>query len=159
MIRALSPLLPWGRRGGFCIDGGPDRLRYDTAPGRWLNQVHFSLGDPAKTGKHAVPSPEVVVVAAVVVARSTALEHLQQASLRRNTQDLFPTCRCHGERLVSQWLFFFSVCWGKSVGYAVNNAANLHLFMQQMAVEHSGNVRTMGPKPPMLKPSRPAADQ
>lgn len=44
----------------------------------------------------------------------------------------------------------FSVCWGKSVGYAVNNAANLHLFMQQMAVEHSGNVRTMGPKPPML---------
>ena len=44
----------------------------------------------------------------------------------------------------------FSVCWGRSVGYAVNNAANLHLFMQQMAVEHSGNVRTVGPKPPML---------
>lgn len=44
----------------------------------------------------------------------------------------------------------FSVCWGKSVGYAVNNAANLHLFMQQTAVEHSGNVRTTGPKPPML---------
>jgi len=44
----------------------------------------------------------------------------------------------------------FSVCWGQSVGYAVNNAANLHLFMQQMAVEHSGNVRTVGPKPPML---------
>jgi hypothetical protein len=44
----------------------------------------------------------------------------------------------------------FSVCWGRSVGYAVNNAANLHLFMQQMAVEHSGNVRTTGPKPPML---------
>ncbi|MFM8899637.1 MAG: hypothetical protein ACKOF9_06775 [Burkholderiales bacterium] len=44
----------------------------------------------------------------------------------------------------------FSVCWGQSVGYAVNNAANLHLFMQQMAVEHSGNVRTTGPKPPML---------
>ncbi len=44
----------------------------------------------------------------------------------------------------------FSVCWGQSVGYAVNNAANLHLFMQQMAVEHSGNVRTIGPKPPML---------
>ena len=36
------------------------------------------------------------------------------------------------------------------MGYAVNNAANLHLFMQQMAVEHSGNVRTVGPKPPML---------
>jgi len=44
----------------------------------------------------------------------------------------------------------FTVCWGQSVGYAVNNAANLHLFMQQMAVEHSGNVRTTGPKPPML---------
>lgn len=44
----------------------------------------------------------------------------------------------------------FSVCWGQSVGYAVNNAANLHLFMQQMAFEHSGNVRTVGPKPPML---------
>lgn len=44
----------------------------------------------------------------------------------------------------------FSVCWGQSVGYAVNNAANLHLIMQQMAAEHSGNVRTVGPKPPML---------
>lgn len=44
----------------------------------------------------------------------------------------------------------FSVCWAQSVGYAVNNAANLHLFMQQIAVEHSGNVRTIGPKPPML---------
>lgn len=43
-----------------------------------------------------------------------------------------------------------AVCWGQSVGYAVNNAANLHLFMQQMAAEHSGNVRTTGPKPPML---------
>jgi hypothetical protein len=44
----------------------------------------------------------------------------------------------------------FSVCWGQSLGYAVNNAANLHLFMQQSAVEHSGNVRTIGPKPPMM---------
>lgn len=44
----------------------------------------------------------------------------------------------------------FSVCWGQTVGYAVNNAANLHLFMQQTAAEHSGNVRTTGPKPPML---------
>lgn len=43
----------------------------------------------------------------------------------------------------------FTVCWRQSVGYAVNNAANLHLFMQQMAVENSGNVRTTGPKPPM----------
>ncbi len=44
----------------------------------------------------------------------------------------------------------FSVCWGQSVGYSVNNAANLHLFMQQTALEHTGNVRTAGPKPPML---------
>lgn len=44
----------------------------------------------------------------------------------------------------------FSVCWGQSLGYSVNNAANLHLFMQQSALEHSGNVRTSGPKPPML---------
>lgn len=44
----------------------------------------------------------------------------------------------------------FSVCWGNSVGFAVSNAANLHLFMQQSAVEHSGNVRSIGPKPPML---------
>ena len=44
----------------------------------------------------------------------------------------------------------FSVCWGQWVGYAGNNAANLHLFMQQTAAEHSGNVRTVGPKPPML---------
>jgi len=44
----------------------------------------------------------------------------------------------------------FSVCWGQSLGFAVNNAAHLHLFMEQMAFEHSGNVRTTGPKPPML---------
>lgn len=44
----------------------------------------------------------------------------------------------------------FSVCWGQSLGYSVNNAANLHFFMQQSALEHSGNVRTSGPKPPML---------
>jgi hypothetical protein len=44
----------------------------------------------------------------------------------------------------------FSVCWRQSVGYSVNNAANLHLFMQQTALEHTGNVRTSGPKPPML---------
>lgn len=44
----------------------------------------------------------------------------------------------------------FSVCWGQSLGFAVNNAANFRLFMEQMAVEHSGNVRTTGPKPPML---------
>jgi hypothetical protein len=44
----------------------------------------------------------------------------------------------------------FSVCWGTGLGFAVNNAANLHLFMQQSAAEHSGNVRSIGPKPPML---------
>ena len=27
----------------------------------------------------------------------------------------------------------FSVCWGNSLGFALNNAANLHLFMQQTA--------------------------
>lgn len=53
-------------------------------------------------------------------------------------------------RAKSETVPAFSVCWGQSVGYAVNNAANLHLFMQQVAVEHSGNVRTVGPKPPML---------
>lgn len=36
------------------------------------------------------------------------------------------------------------------MGFAINNAANLHLFMLQMADEHSGNVRTIGHKPPML---------
>ena len=44
----------------------------------------------------------------------------------------------------------FSVCWGQGLGFAVNNAANLHLFMQQSAVETSGNVRSIGPKPPMI---------
>lgn len=44
----------------------------------------------------------------------------------------------------------FSVCINGSMGFAVNNAANLHLFMGQSAVEHSGNVRTVGPKPPMM---------
>lgn len=53
-------------------------------------------------------------------------------------------------RAKSEAIPAFSVCWGQSVGYAVNNAANLHLFMQQTAVEHSGNVRSIGPKPPML---------
>jgi hypothetical protein len=44
----------------------------------------------------------------------------------------------------------FSVCRGTSLGFSLNNAANLHLFMGQTAMEHSGNVRTDGPKPPML---------
>jgi hypothetical protein len=44
----------------------------------------------------------------------------------------------------------FSICWNQSVGFAVNNAANLHLFMEQTSLYHTGNVRTDGPKPPML---------
>lgn len=44
----------------------------------------------------------------------------------------------------------FSVCWPQSLGFAINNAANLHLFMGQTALKHSGNVRSQGPKPPML---------
>lgn len=44
----------------------------------------------------------------------------------------------------------FSVCWSDSFGFALNNAANLHLFMEQSAVEHSGNIRSTGPKPPMM---------
>ena len=44
----------------------------------------------------------------------------------------------------------FSVCWNTSLGFALNNAANLHLFMEQSAIEHSGNVRSIGPKPPMM---------
>jgi len=44
----------------------------------------------------------------------------------------------------------FSACWGTSLGFSVNNAANLHLFMQQSSMEHSGNIRSAGPKPPMI---------
>jgi hypothetical protein len=44
----------------------------------------------------------------------------------------------------------FSVCWGKSLGFSLNGAAGLHQFMQQGAIETSGNERGMGPKPPMI---------
>lgn len=45
----------------------------------------------------------------------------------------------------------FSVCFNKqSFDSVLNSAAGMHIFMQQMALEHSGNVRTEGPKPPML---------
>lgn len=44
----------------------------------------------------------------------------------------------------------FSVCVNDSFGFALNNAANLHLFQQQSAIEHSGNIRSTGPKPPMM---------
>lgn len=44
----------------------------------------------------------------------------------------------------------FSVCVNGSFGFALNNAANLHLFQEQSAMEHSGNIRSTGPKPPMM---------
>lgn len=44
----------------------------------------------------------------------------------------------------------FAVCWGQSLGFAINNAAGLHMFMGQTAMNTSGNVRGEGPKPPML---------
>ena len=45
----------------------------------------------------------------------------------------------------------FSVCFNKqSFDFVLNSAAGMHIFMQQMALEHSGNVRTEGPKPPMM---------
>jgi|SRR5471030_812393 len=44
----------------------------------------------------------------------------------------------------------FAVCWGTSMGFAINNAVSLRLFMTQSSMEHTGNVRTSGPKPPML---------
>lgn len=44
----------------------------------------------------------------------------------------------------------FAVCWGQSLGFAINNAAGLHMFMGQSAMNTSGNVRGEGPKPPML---------
>lgn len=44
----------------------------------------------------------------------------------------------------------FAVCWSQSLGFAVNNAAGLHMFMGQTAMNTSGNVRGDGPKPPML---------
>ncbi len=147
-------------------------------------KVHFSLGDPAKTGQHAVPSPlapgaqpvsastqNSSVRATETIAsaiRSTALGGIFSKHPYDGTpKTYFPrvavtvkdwsrsdcwiaTATIWWNRSRSEAVPAFSVCWGKSVGYAVNNAANLHLFMQQMAVEHSGNVRTMGPKPPML---------
>ena len=45
----------------------------------------------------------------------------------------------------------FSVCFNRlSFDFVLNSAAGMRIFMQQMALEHSGNVRTEGPKPPML---------
>jgi hypothetical protein len=44
----------------------------------------------------------------------------------------------------------FSVCPNKSLGFALNNAAKLHLVMEQSPRDHTGNVRTKGPKQPMI---------
>jgi hypothetical protein len=45
----------------------------------------------------------------------------------------------------------FSVCFGnQSFGFALNQAANIHIFFGQSAVEHTGNVRSEGPKAPMI---------
>ncbi len=44
----------------------------------------------------------------------------------------------------------FNVCANGSLGAAINGAAGIHLFMEQsQLLEHTGNLRTVGPKPPM----------
>lgn len=50
----------------------------------------------------------------------------------------------------SEKLSGVSVCWRDSLSRAADNAVNYQLFMRQLSVEHSGNVRTEGPKPPMM---------
>jgi len=66
----------------------------------------------------------------------------------------------------SEPVSMFSVCWRSSLGFALNNAAKLHMFVEQTsALEQTGNVRTEGPKPPLLAvpydtaPGRPPGDQ
>lgn len=44
----------------------------------------------------------------------------------------------------------FAVCWRDSLARAADSAVNYQLFMRQMSVGHSGNVRTEGPKAPMM---------
>lgn len=45
----------------------------------------------------------------------------------------------------------FAVCFNKqSFNFALNSAAGMHVFLQQTALPNTGNVRTEGPKPPML---------
>lgn len=45
----------------------------------------------------------------------------------------------------------FNVCAHKSLGVAINGAAALHQFMGQSQIfNHTGNVRTIGPKPPQF---------
>lgn len=49
----------------------------------------------------------------------------------------------------------FNVCWRNTLGSAMNGAVNYQLFMTQAAEAASGNVRTAGPKPPMMSYPRP----
>ena len=44
----------------------------------------------------------------------------------------------------------FKVCWSDSLERAADNAVNYQLFMRQMSMESTGNVRTEGPKAPMM---------
>jgi len=44
----------------------------------------------------------------------------------------------------------FAVCWSNSLSNSIDRAANYQLFLRQYASGHSGNVRGVGPKPPML---------
>lgn len=54
----------------------------------------------------------------------------------------------------------FSTCFDKqSFGFTVNSIADMQIFLQQLTVQHTGNVRTEGPTPPMMAaPDRPAVD-
>ena len=136
-------------------------------------KVHFSLGAPAKTelppaNTSTQNSPVRTTETIATTIRSTELGGIFSKHPYDGTpKTYFPrvavtvkdwsrsdcwtaTATIWWSKSKSEAVPAFSVCWGQSVGYAVNNAANLHLFMQQMAVEHSGNVRTSGPKPPML---------
>ena len=44
----------------------------------------------------------------------------------------------------------FAVCWSNSFSNSIDRAANYQLFLRQYASDHSGNVRSIGPKPPMM---------
>ncbi len=136
-------------------------------------KVRFSLGAPAKTelppaSTSTQNSPVRTTETIATTIRSTELGGIFSKHPYNGTpKTYFPrvavtvkdwsrsdcwtaTATIWWSKSKSEAVPAFSVCWGQSVGYAVNNAANVHLFMQQIAVEHSGNVRTTGPKPPML---------
>lgn len=45
----------------------------------------------------------------------------------------------------------FNICMNKSLGAAINGAAGIHMFMEQSQISnHTGNIRTIGPKPPQF---------